>query len=248
MSTVIPKWSEILDQYEVTIDAPDYQPVWFMMDAAEEHPIYDIHSEGVEFLIVADTRAELEKQVEAIIPSALQGQDTFAFQANWAFMRNTYRALNYNGKRITVAQTKDGISQYSAVNLFQKTLVPTLSHWFTTIYTSKDGNPGILSRKVDDVEYAIVTDSADEMLALLIRTGQEEIAMETMQIGAVTLASMNYTKILTASQGIYYRGETYKFADILEEIHACVKKLTDQTATLELVEGMQKLITGRDGE
>jgi hypothetical protein len=161
MSTVIPKWSEILDQYEVTINVPDYQPVWFMMDATEEHPIYDIHSEGVEFLIIADTKAELETQVEKIIPSALQGQEMFAFQANWAFIRNTYRAVNYNGKRITVAQTNDGASQYSAVNLFQKALVPTLSHWFTTVFTTKDGKPGILSRKVDDVEYAIVTDSAE---------------------------------------------------------------------------------------
>ena len=72
--------------------------------------------------------------------------------------------------------------------------------------------------------------------------------METMASGDVTLASMNYTKIVTASEGIFYRGETYKFSDIFAELHACVKTLTDETATLELIEGMQKLVTGRDGE
>lgn len=244
----LPKWSEILDKYEVTIDAPDYQPVYFMFDRNAETLISDVYSEDIQFLIIADSKLKLKTEVDKIIPCTLHNESVSVFTSNWAFIRANYRCVHYQGERITIAQTQGGVTVNSAVNRFLQTYVPTINHWFTTILTYKDGELGLLSKTIDDNVYALVADTYDEMLALLIRSGHEDIATETMAKGDVTLAQMNLTKIMSASDGILYRGKGYSFAQIFDEIHDCVERLTDDKETLGLIEGMKSFIKAQKNE
>lgn len=244
----IPKWSEILDKYEVTINQPDWKHVYFMFDRTAETPVSDVYSEDIQFLIVADSILKLQTEIDKIIPRTLHNETTSAYTSNWGFIRSNYRCINYNGERMTIAQTEGGLTVNSAVNRFTKTYVPTINHWFCTTLTYTAGEVRLLSKTIDDSVYTLVADTHDEMLALLIRSGHQDIAGETMAKSSVTLAIMNLTKIMSASDGILYRGEAYTFTKIFDEIHDCVEKLTDDEETLNLIKGMQIFMKVQNNE
>jgi len=236
----VEKWSEILDDYEVSIDKKDYEVCFVLMDRKAETPVYDLVNEQVEFVIVADSKEQLQETVSNVIPTALQSDDTFVLATNWAFVRTKYKALNYNGRRITLNATADGNCPMSAISIFSQTLIPTLGHWFTTIFNTDGDTYGILSRRVDDAEYAIVTDEADEMLALLIKGGNDNIAVETISNPRVTLATMNLTKILGATSGLYYRGKFYLASEVTDEIGLCLRKFKpEEESTIGLLDLMK---------
>lgn len=236
----VEKWSEILDDYEVSIDKKDYEVCFILMDRKAETPVYDLVNEQVEFVIVADSKEQLQETVSNVIPTALQSDDTFVLATNWSFVRTKYKALNYNGKRITLNATADGNCPMSAISIFSQTLIPTLGHWFTTIFNTDGDTYGILSRSADNAEYAIVTDEADEMLALLIKGGNDNIAVETISNPRVTLATMNLTKILGATSGLYYRGKFYLASEITDEIGLCLRKFKpEEESTIGLLDLMK---------
>jgi hypothetical protein len=236
----VEKWSEILDDYEVSIDKKDYEVCFVLMDRKAETPVYDLVNEQVEFVIVADSKEQLQETVSNVIPTALQSDDTFVLATNWAFVRTKYKALNYNGRRITLNATADGNCPMSAISIFSQTLIPTLGHWFTTIFNTDGDTYGILSRSADNAEYAIVTDEADEMLALLIKGGNDNIAVDTISNPRVTLATMNLTKIFGATNGLYYRGKFYPASEVTDEIGRCLRKFKpEEESTIGLLDLMK---------
>lgn len=236
----VEKWSEILDGYEVSLDKKDYEVCFVLMDRNAETPVYDLVNEQVEFVIVADSKEQLQETISNVIPTALQSDDTFILATNWSFVRTKYKALNYNGKRITLNATADGNCPMSAISIFSQTLIPTLGHWFTTIFNTDGETYGILSRRAEDSEFAIVTDEADEMLALLIKAGNDNIAVDTISNPRVTLASMNLTKIVGAASGIFYRGKLYLASDMTEEIGRCLRKFKpEEESTIALLDLMK---------
>ena len=245
----VEKWSEILDDYEVVIHKKDYEICFIMMDRNAESPVYDVHSENVEFVIVGDSKEELQETIAKTIPTALQSTDTFVLATNWAFIRTKYKALNYNGKRITLAHTDDGASPISATSIFSKTLVPTVGQWFTAVHESKGTTYGLLSRTVDGKDFALVTDEPDEMLSMLIKSDNEEIAVKTMSDPKVTLSSVNLTKITNACDGIYYRTGLYLTDDIIDEAERCLQKFRPQEeATIGLLKSIRLFYKSRETE
>ena len=236
----VEKWSEILNGYEVSLDKKDYEVCFILMDRKAETPVYDVVNEQIEFVIVADSKEQLNETVSNVIPTALQSDDTFVLATNWAFIRTKYKALNYNGERITLNTTADGNCPMSATSIFSQTLVPTLGHWFTTVFQTDGDTYGVLSRRSEDAEFAIVTDEADEMLALLIKAGNDNIAVDTISNPRVTLATMNLTKIFGATSGIYYRGKFYLASEITEEIGRCLRKFKpEEESTIALLDLMK---------
>lgn len=245
----VEKWSEILDDYEVVIHKKDYEICFIMMDRNAESPVYDVHSEDVEFVIVGDSKEELQETIAKTIPTALQSTDTFVLATNWAFIRTKYKALNYNGKRITLAHTDDGASPISATSIFSKTLVPTVGQWFTAVHESKGTTYGLLSRTVDGKDFALVTDEPDEMLSMLIKSDNEEIAVKTMSDPKVTLSSVNLTKITNACDGIYYRTGLYLTDDIIDEAERCLQKFRpEEEATIGLLKSIRLFNKSRETE
>lgn len=245
----VEKWSEILDDYEVVIHKKDYEICFIMMDRNAESPVYDVHSEDVEFVIVGDSKEELQETIAKTIPTALQSTNTFVLATNWAFIRTKYKALNYNGKRITLAHTDDGASPISATSIFSKTLVPTVGQWFTAVHESKGTTYGLLSRTVDGKDFALVTDEPDEMLSMLIKSDNEEIAVKTMSDPKVTLSSVNLTKITNACDGIYYRTGLYLTDDIIDEAERCLQKFRPQEeATIGLLKSIRLFNKNRETE
>lgn len=221
----VQKWSEILDDYEVKVEKQDYEHTFVMMDRKAGVPVMDVVSDDVEFIFVADSDEELTASINASIPSALQSDDVFIFETNWAFIRTKYKALNYNGKRITIDGNVDEHSATSGINMFSSTLVPTLQHWFTVVFQMKGNDSfGVLSKKIDGKDFAVVADSSAEMLALLMKSNNDDIAVATMANPSTTLASMNLTKISGACDGILYRGVPILLSDIYEEVERCIEK------------------------
>ena len=179
----------------------------------------------------------------------MQSTDTFVLATNWAFIRTKYKALNYNGKRITLAHTDDGASPISATSIFSKTLVPTVGQWFTAVHESKGTTYGLLSRTVDGKDFALVTDEPDEMLSMLIKSDNEEIAVKTMSDPKVTLSSVNLTKITNACDGIYYRTGLYLTDDIIDEAERCLQKFRPQEeATIGLLKSIRLFNKSRETE
>lgn len=221
----IQPWSEILDGYEVKIDKQDYEHTFVLMDRKEGVPVMDVVNDDVSFIFVADTEEALRASIDASIPTALQSDDTFVFDTNWAFIRTKYRALNYNGKRITIDGTDDAHSDTCATSVFSTTLIPSLQFWFTVVFQMKGNDSfGVLSKKIDGKDFAVVADSSAEMLALLMKSNNDDIAVATMASPATTLASMNLTKISGACDGILYRGVPLLLSDIYEEVERCITK------------------------
>lgn len=239
----VQKWSEILDAYEVKVEKQDYEPAFVMMDRKAGMPVMDVVNDDVEFIFVADSIEELEESINASIPSALQSDDVFVLETNWAFIRTKYKALTYNGKRITIDGNVDDHSLTSGVNAFSSTLVPTLQFWFTVVFQLKSNDSfGVLSKKIDGKDFAVVADSSAEMLALLMKSNHDDIAVATMASPTTTLASMNLTKISGACDGILYRGVPVLLSDIYEEVERCVNKLDPENdGILSLLDAYHKV-------
>lgn len=243
----VQKWSEILDDYEVSLEKTDYETCFIVMDRNEGTPVSDVYSEEVSFVFVGDSIEQVTEAINKFIPTALQSDDVFTYATNWAFIRTKYKAVNYNGKRITIAHTNDGASTISSTSIFSRTLVPTVSQWFTAIFQTDGDSYGLLSRGIEGKEFALVCDEPDEMLAMLIKSNNDEIAIATMSNPQVTLASVGLTKIAGACQGIFYRGNLYLVNDIVDEAERCIQKFSpEQESTIGLLNAIRQ--TGKDKE
>jgi hypothetical protein len=87
---------------------------------------------------------------------------------NWAFIQSKYRALNYNGKRITMAGIMDEQCATNGTDAWNQSLVPSIHSWFTCLVRTNDnGKNGSLSVNEGGEAFSLAFDNVPEAIAVL---------------------------------------------------------------------------------
>lgn len=244
----VAKWSEILDEYEVFIEQPGYVEVFmaFADAATSPEPVYDVVSEDVRLVYVADSKDRLREEIEKNTPEALR-KDVLFLSVNWAFINSKYRALNYNGKRITIAGIMDDMCYVNGTDAWSQSFVPSIHAWYTCLVkVNADGKNGTLSVTEGDETFCLAFDNVPEAIAVIeSRPNGDDMVAEFVSHPDKNFASISVIKAISASDGLFYRGVPYRFADIIDEAIRCEEKLgKNNESSLEMLRMMRKEVKG----